>query len=290
MKRHIGFGMLVCLVVGSALAVVAQSGADSMKPPKVLVVTREYLKPGKTGSPHEKTESAFVQANKAANWPTRYLGMDSLSGPARSLFFIGYDSFADWEKDQQATAKNATLSGALDRAFIADGDLLTGYQSSAFTYREDMSLRPGVNIAQMRYFQILRFKIKPGHTSEWEALAKMYHDTYEKAVPSANWATYECMFGTDSDGIFIVLIPMKSLAEVDAGFGDAQKFGAQLGEDGMKKIMELSASCIQESEANLFIFNPKMSYAPAEWIKADPGFWAPKAAPMAKKPADKPAQ
>ena len=67
-------------------------------PPKILVINREVLKPGKNGNPHQRTESAFVRALAAAKDTTYYLGMDAITGPSRSLFFTGYDSFADWEK------------------------------------------------------------------------------------------------------------------------------------------------------------------------------------------------
>ena len=154
-----------------------------MAPPKVLLVQREFLKPGISGAPHMKTESAFVQAMTAAKWPTHYLGMDSMSGPSRALFLVGYDSFAAWEKDNLATQKNATLSAALDRAGVADGQLLTAYDAGVFAYREDMSLRPNAtNVAQSRYFEIMRFKIRQGHDKEWEELVKMYMDGYGKAT------------------------------------------------------------------------------------------------------------
>jgi hypothetical protein len=37
------------------------------------------------------------------------------------------------------------------------------------------------------------------------------------------------------------------------------------------------------------MFNPKMSYVSDDWVKADPDFWKPKAAPAVapKKPTDK---
>ena len=126
MKKCIGTWLFFCFVAGSAATLAAQSSA--MTPPKVLVVTREFVKPGKSGSPHVKTESAFVQANMAAKWPTRYLGTDAVTGPVRSVFFVGYDSFEAWDKDMQATQANATLSAALDRASIADlrDDLISG--------------------------------------------------------------------------------------------------------------------------------------------------------------------
>src|SRR5207249_8173796 len=110
-------------------------------PPKVLTIFHEFLKPGKNGTTHEKTESAFVQAFSRAKWPTHYLAVDSVSGKPRSLFLTGYDSFEAWEKDSRATQKNATLEAALDRAGLADGELLSEADGGAFAYREDYSLR-----------------------------------------------------------------------------------------------------------------------------------------------------
>src|ERR1700733_14938799 len=83
---------LCLLFLSSGIA----SAQEDMGPPKVLVIQREYLKPGKTGSLHEKTEGGFVHAMTAAKWATHYFGMDSLSGPSRALFLTGYPSFEAW--------------------------------------------------------------------------------------------------------------------------------------------------------------------------------------------------
>lgn len=292
MKRTMGFCLLVALLAGGAATLAAQAGADGvMPPPKVLVVFREFLKPGKGGSPHEKTESAFVQAFTAAKWPTHYITVDSMSGQPRSLFLIGYDSFEAWEKDNKATEKNVALSAALDKAAVADGEVLSSADGGVFTYREDYSLRANVNIAQYRYFEISRFVIKPGHDKEWDDLVKMYIDAYTKIDPNARWATYSSMYGADNGGVYVVFTPMKSLAEVDTEIADGKKFEAALGADGMKRLAELTAACLQSNATNLFTFNPKLSYPADEWIKSDPSFWKPKAsAAPAKKPEAKPAQ
>lgn len=285
MKKPTALSVALCLLfIGSGIA----SPQENMGPPKVLVIMREYLKPGKAGSTHEKTESAFVHAMSAAKWPTHYFGMDSLSGPSRALFLVGYPSFAAWEKDNLATQKNATLSAALDRASLADGDLLTSYESSTSVYREDMSLRATVNIAQMRYFEITQFVVRPGHEREFEALAKIYVDGFGKAVPDAHWATFERQYGASTGAsagdVFLVFNPMKSLAEVDTSFADSKKFFDSLSEGEKKKLSELTAACIESEQTNLFAFNPKESYPPDEWIKAD-SFWKPKTAAPAAKPA-----
>jgi hypothetical protein len=289
MKRTIGFCLLAALLIGGAVTLTAQAASGVMPPPKVLVLFREFLKPGKAGSPHLKTESAFVQAFAAAKWPTRYIAIDSMSGQPRTIFLVGYDSFDAWEKDNKAIEKNSALSAALDKASVADGDVLASSDGSALTYREDYSLRANVNIAQYRYFEISRFVVKPGHEKDWDDLVKMYVEGYSKASPDARWATYSSMYGQDNGGVFVVFTPLKSLAEVDGEIADGKKFEAAMGADGMKRISELSAACLQSSATNLFSFNPKLSYAADEWIKADPTFWKPAAAP-AKKAEAKPAQ
>ena len=114
----------------------------------------------------------------------------------------------------------------------------------------------------------------------------MYKEGYEKAVPDAKWAVFESAFGANNGGMVAIFMPMKTLAEIDQSFADDKKFSDAMGEDGMKKLAELSASSIETEQVNLFQFNPKMSYPQEEWIKADPEFWRPKvAAPVAAKPA-----
>ena len=277
MKKLVGLSLgSYLLLCGFAAASAQQNSDQSMKPPNVLVVMREFLKPGKSGSLHAKSESAFVQAMTAAKWPTHYFAADSMSGQSRSLFFVGYNSLEAWEKDNLATQANSTLASALDSAAIADGDLLTEYDTNVAVYRDDLSFHAGVNIAQMRYFEISRFVVRPGHEKEWEDLVKEYISGYSKAVPDAHWAIFESVYGQDNGGVFLLFNPMKSLAEADRSFADSKKFAAALGESGMKKVEDMSASCIESTQTNLFIFNPKMSYPDDAWVKADPAFWAPK--------------
>ena len=293
MKRTIGLWLVVSVVAVSAATVVAQD--YSMAPPKVLLVQREFIKPGMAGAAHMKTESAFVQAMTAAKWPVRYLGMDSMSGVSRALFLVGYDSFAAWEKDNLAVQKNATLSAALDRALVGDGQLLTTYDAGVFAYREDLSLRPSAsNVAQSRYFDIMRFKVRPGHEKEFDEVTKMYMDGLGKANPDAHWAMYQSVYGADNGGVYLLFSSMKSLAEVDSGMSNDKKFFEQMGADGMKKVAEMTAACLEDVQENLFAFNPKMSYVADAWVKADPTFWKPAApgpaAKSAAKPDAKPAQ
>lgn len=292
MKKIAGamLALVVLLAAGISGIAFGQDKPAGHMPPKVLVITREYTKPGRSGTQHEKAESAFVQAVTRAKWPTHYLAVESLSGPSRALFLTGYDSFAAWEKDTLATQKNATLSAALDRAYAADGELLSETDGGALAFREEYSLRPEVDIAHMRYFEISRFQVKQGHDKDWDEIVKLVTAAYKK-IPDAHWATYSAVYGSP-DTTYIIFNPMKSAAEIDKNFAANKDFEAAMGEEGMKKLAELSAAAIESSQTNLFVFNPRMSYPADEWVKADPEFWKPKAAPApasAKKAAEKPA-
>ncbi len=255
--------------------------------PKVLQITREYVKPGKSGMVHDKAESVFVDAMTRAKWPTHYIGMNSLSGKSRALFLTQYESFEAWEKDVAAQQKNATLSAALDRAAMADGELLDSMDQGVFIFREEMSLRPRADLSQMRYLEAILYHVRPGHGKEWSEVVKMAKAGYEKGVPGAHWGMFEEQYGGDS-GTYLLLVSHKSLEEIDKGLAEDKQFQAAMGEDGMKKLDELFGACVESSQQQLFAFNPQMSYVQDEWIKADPGFWKPKAASKstAKVPAE----
>lgn len=254
----------------------AQTAPDD-GPPNVLVIHREYLKPGKGGQLHERSESAFVHAFADAKSPYHYFALDSLSGPSRSLFLFSYASFADWEKETAAIRNNPALGAKVDQASLMDGDLLTGYDAGAMMLRPDLSLNKG-SIDGARYFEITAFVVKPGHVHDFTELAKLYIDTYRKVAPQTHWDTFEVMYGspiptTAGGEVFLVFNLMKSLAETDKSIQDSDKFASELGATGMQKVSELTAASIQLSTTNLFVINPRESNPPGEWIKKDPGFW-----------------
>jgi hypothetical protein len=276
--------VLVCSLAISFNCVAAAQG--NAPRPRVLQITREFVKPGKAGAVHDKAESAFVQAEARAKWPTHYVGVTSMSGKSRALFLTWYDSFEAWEKDTAGIQKNAALSAALDRAAEADGQLLDSLDAGVFYFSDEMSLRPRPDLSSARFLQVLVFHVRPGHDREWTEVMKLVKAGYEKGVPEAHWGMFRQTFGGEG-GTYLVLIGRKSLSELDKGMmEDDKKFAAALGEDGLKKLDELFGASVDTSQEHLFAINPRMSYVSDEWIKADPDFWKPKAAAA---PAAKPA-
>jgi hypothetical protein len=275
LSKTIGFCAGICLCIGGVSglpAARAQETAKVMPPPKVLVIDIEWLKPGKGGSAHQKTEDAFIQANENAKVPIHYLALEALSGPPRSLFFFSYDSFAAMEKERQQEMSDTALSAVIDRAYAEDGELLTSTARNIFTLRDDLMADPGVAIATMRYMQITRVTVRPGHQADWEEYLKMLRSNLDKTQPGRHIALYQSAFGWENGGIWLLITPMKSLSEVDEANANSAKFMQNMGDTNMKRYRELAGLAIESSQRNLYAFNPDMSYVRDEWVTADP-FW-----------------
>jgi hypothetical protein len=289
--RPIVFSLSIALA-GGAFAV-AQDAASTSQVPMVLQITREYTKPYKGGAAHDKTESAFIAAQTKAKFPVYYVAMNSQSGKSRALFITRYSSFAEWEKDSKIVDKDPTLSAGLERAAIADGELLDEVDQMVYTYDADLSYHPHDDLQNHRVYQISVFNVRPGHAKQWHEVVKMVKDAHEKAGTSAHWGMYEIAFGAE-DGTYIAITGDSSMSAIDTGFAEDKKFREAIGgEEGMRKLDELFGQAVSSSHSELFTVNPNQSYVSPDWIKSDPGFWKPKTAmaPAPKPaPAAKPAQ
>jgi hypothetical protein len=276
MKARFSAAVPLCLLFAACSITIApkasaQGQSAQMQPPNVLEVIVEYVKPGQAGTPHQKTEGAFAQAMRDAKWQSRYLGMNALTGRLRAVFFVPYNSFADWQKDNDAQRQNTTLASALDSATIADGALLEGVQTSVFHFRPDMSLRPGANRAH--YFEATIFHVHPGHEKDWDTVVKMYKDAFEKNAADAHWDMFEEMYGSDSGNTFVLLTPMRGLDEVDTNMLNDKKIADAVGPEQMAKMRDLASATADVVQSNLLAIDPKMSYPPDQWTQADPDFW-----------------
>jgi hypothetical protein len=269
----------VCFLAASVLAgKVAAQEKEMSGPPKILTVAREFVKPGKNGPDHERTESMFVDAMRRAKWPTHYLGMESLSGKNRALFLTGYESFDAWEKDVAAEQKNTVLAGSIQRAYEADATLLDSFETSVWMYRPDQSMNPPADVSGFRLMEFDVFHIKPGQEAEWDEAVKLVKEAYSK-VPDSHWAMYQLLYG--GGGTYVVISPSSGGAEIDKGFAADKQFAEAMGADGMKRLSELSRMAIESRDNELFLVNAHMSYVSDEVASKAPDFWKPKSTHLA---------
>ena len=270
---------LLCLATSPAPTVAQE--ASSQSPPKVLQIFVESVKPGK-GAAHEKVEIGWPQAFRKAKWPTRYLAMTSLSGPGEAWFMSGYESFAALEADQKNIEKAPTLAKELERLSQLDGELLSGTRGVLAVYRPELSYRPDIGLADMRYFALTIITLKPGYDSAFADVRKLVHAGHDKANMDEHWAMYQVTSGMTGPA-YLLLIPMKSLQEADvAQESHGKPYGDALGDAGRKQLRDFGRTAVESTETKLFAFSPKMSYPSDEWVAQDPQFWTPKTVAAAK--------
>lgn len=262
-------------VAGLTPAIAQDASSDASAMPKVLHITREFIKPGKSGLTHDKSETAFVQASERAKSPTHYFAVNAMSGDSRALYMFGFDSFAAVQKDADFTAGNESLAAAFDRAELADGELLSAMDDSYWVYNPEQSYHAHADAGRLRYLEISAYYAKPGHDADWAEIVKMVKDAQDKIGSSAHWALYDLAYGGDGDA-HLVLTGRHGLDEIDQGFAEGKKFDEAMGEDGMKKFEALIRDTIVRSTHQLYAINPRQSYPDETWVKEDPAFWRPK--------------
>jgi hypothetical protein len=260
---------------------------SAVKPPKYLQITVEYVKPGKGGLAHDKTESAYVQANTKLKFPINYFAFNAMTGKSRAIFISGFDSYGELGKALKIFDAPG-VAAMFEPINVADGELLEDSKTLIFSYDADISVRPDADLLHMRFLEADILHVRPGHGKEFHELAKMWADMGQKAGPSAHWTCFHVEYGEDG-GSYVCLTADNSLDDIDKATADFNKVVADTSDEDKKKMRELRAAALDEDRTELYSVNPAQSYVPADFAKADP-YWKPKGAaaakPAAKPPAD----
>jgi hypothetical protein len=284
--RHI-FSLLIGLLLVSVMQIAGQTPAPQMPPP-VLSIIREEIKAGRNAA-HEKVETGYVQAMVQAKWPVYWLGMTAATGTNEAWFLTGYPSFAALEKDRQDAEKNSALMQRFEQLEQQDSEFRMGQRLMAAVLRKDLSYHPErlmPSLPKARYFDVLTVRMWPGQDMAFGEAVKLYLDALEKAKIEGGSATYQVISGAPG-GTFLVFMPVKSLAELDAAPAQNQAINAAFGAVNGPKFLKLMGESFQTIESTMFTFSPKMSYVSKEFAAADPDFWTPKPKATAKAPAPK---
>ena len=291
--RKILFALAVLALVVSATVTVptiaAQSHTDSASsgPPPVIQIFREEVKPGK-GPLHAKTEAAFLVGYKKANLKYYYLGTTAMTGASEAWFFSAYGSMEDVEKANMAMEANKAVQAELDRAGIADGDLLTGVRSTYLFYNKELSYRPDFNLGEYKYFMVDTYRVKLGHYEKFAELRKAVNAAHEKANIDEHMLVYNVGLGAPA-GTILVFEPMKSLKEWDDSaktHGKGSAYYEAVGDAGRKMFTEFAREDEQFFVRDFLAFSPGMSFLSEKVIASNPSYWKPKAE-MAKAPPAK---
>lgn len=268
---------LAALSFGTGLRAVAQHDMSKESgPPKYLYVTNVELKAGGHNE-FVKLESEENEALRTAKISAHHIGLWSITGNTnRVLFFSGYDSYADMQKTHEDIFSNATVAAVMDKDNAAEGALMIAHHGSIYKYDPELSLNPGAGLKDMRFMRIILFHVKSGQGEAFEHLVKEYVKAYAAALPQANWAVFEKMYGEGSGRTYMLATPMKSLGYVDGMQASGETFTTKTGPDLLALLRAEGTSIIESNEADLFAFGSRISYVPDEWMTDSPDFWGKK--------------
>ncbi len=261
-------------VAGSVPAATQNVSTATASAPKYLQVVVEYTKPGKGGMAHDKTEGAFVEAMRKANFPLHYTAYNAITGRARAIYLSPFNSFEEVQTANKMFDAPAVAS-EFERINAADGELLDEAHVLIFSSDPELSFHSKTPGPKNRYLEADIVQVRPGHGKDFEDLMKLYMAAFDKAGTTQHWGAYRTEYG-QSVGQYVFLTASNSEAEIDQRFSEDPKIRAALSEDDMKKIRDLRAASVESERVELYSLNPAQSYVPDEWIKADPDFWKPK--------------
>jgi hypothetical protein len=244
------------------------------------------VKPGRAGF-HPALESGWPRAFARAKIQNHYIGMSTMYGSSEAWFCAGIRSIAEIEEQNQAIEKAPGLSKELDRLAQADAANISGNRVVLARYHPEFSNQPDINPAEMRFWEVLTFSVRPGHEGDFAQAAQVYRGVVEGAKATMPWATYEVMAGMPGP-VFLIFVPHKSLAEIDPAAGPMAAIEKSMTQETMKKLGTLSEG-FSSVETRILAVNPEMSYPLPEWVKQDPDFWGKKTKATASRRTSAPA-
>jgi hypothetical protein len=283
MRRRIG--MSVSLILALAPPAMAQSPmpAGPTAPPPILQRIREIVKVGR-GDAHEVNEHAWAVAYAKAKLPYYGIAMTSMTGPSDAWFMFGWPSFKALDDANIATAKDKELTSAVSGFAVKDAEDISDAVASFWMLRPDLSYRDTVAWSEMHAYEMITVRARPGHNDDVKKIAEKIRATHMAAHTSAHWAMYQGGMGVP-DGTFLVIIPHKTVADLDVGMREDAQFGKALGDVGAKELDKLSNDGVISAQTDLFAVSAKMSYVSEDWRASDADFWKGAAVIQAGAPA-----
>jgi hypothetical protein len=292
MKKSLLFVLFLLLTSSFGNAVLAQD-QPNQRPPGILYIVREEIKPGMMDA-HNQHSASFARIFRSLEMRNHRIALVPVAGNENEVVYItGANTFQELESILNDTDKRmGSMSGAtraeLERLNKEAPALHAAMRDTIARYRPELSFNPNVDIRQMRYFAITTTRVRPGHDAQYaDYVQKIVNTARQKAkADNLHIATFQVITGTMA-GTYLSFRPLKSLAEYDDQI--AVRVRAAMSEDARKDADRAASDAIMSSDVSTYRFEPNMSYVEKEFAAGDPSFWNPKpmAAPKPKprKPA-----
>lgn len=272
MNRKALYPMLM-LVLASIPAASSAQNAVPTTHPSVLTVFREEIKYGHNAA-HEATEAGWPMAYAKAKSPFSYIAMASLTGPNEVWFLQPHPNWKSFGDAFKQDVSDPALASELARVAMADAEHVNNARALHLVGRPDLSAGTFPNVAKVRFYEVIFFRVRPGHEAAFEEVAKMYADVFKKAVPSGSYRTYQVVAGMPGP-VYMVFSSTENLAAYDQGPAMDAALMKTFTPDQLMALQKFSREGLLNSETQRFAVNGRMSYVDDATAATDPGFWRP---------------
>jgi hypothetical protein len=189
MKRFLLSAALVCAAFAPALA----QGLPTTQP-EYLQVIREEIKVGHT-TDHAKVEAGWPAAFARAKSPDYYVALSSITGTPEAWFVIPYKSHAAMGEGMKRENDDPVLAQELARLSHADAEHISGARTIHAVAMKDLSHGPFPSTEKQRFWEIVQFRVRPGHEADFAAAARSYGAALGRVDPEASFRVYQVRAG-----------------------------------------------------------------------------------------------
>ena len=259
------------LLFAAAAACASQLYAQDLTPPRILQLTVETVKVGKS-QPHERHEAGWPLAFDAAKVPAYYFALTPVFGNRDVIYMSGYPTYAAYEAEQAAIGKAPGLSAKLATLAEKDAEYLDNLRTLVATHRSEISIGrlQGADYSAVRGWRITTTRVRVGFTDEFVEYRRMLKTAWERAGNSTVSGVYQVSQGVNTP-TFLVFRPYRSMAEFDADSANVANARAAMSAEDRKKMDDLYQAAVLTNEVNTYAVSPKQSHMPASY--AADAFW-----------------
>jgi len=257
---------------GSSTGTLAQGLPKTQ--PKLLTIVREEVKIGRSAE-HAKHEEGWPAAFAKAKSTDYYMGVTSMTGPNEAWFIIPSESHAALGESMKQQDKDPVLSAELERLSLKDAEYISGARTIQAIAMPELTVGDFPDVNKVRFFEITIFRIKPGHSMQFEEGAKAYASARKRADSKAGYRVYQVIAGMPSP-TYVVVSSVENYGDFDQMLAADMATWKQATDDEKGVLQKAGSEAILSSESNRFRVDPHMSFVPKETREADPEFWAAK--------------
>lgn len=271
---------VLALLCGGANAAFAQGLPTAQ--PAIITIIREDVKVGREAD-HARIEAGWPAAYERAKSPDYYLAMTSMTGLTEAWYVVANPSHAAIAEGMKRDDANAVLTAELQRLRRADAEVVNSVRTIQAVARPDLSLGKFPDLARQRFFEIIIFRVRPGHEQEFAAAAKAYGAAAQRAAPNTSFRVYEVIAGMVGP-TFFVFSSVESYGEFDRMMADGMRTMQGFTAEEMTTLQKFSTDGSLTTETQRFRVDPRQSYVSRETRAADPTFWGPPPRPAPARP------